>query len=167
MRGEWSPRTWRIGARGDAGYNGLNQGPANQTPPMNASACQTRPVGPAARRVLPALILLAMESTATAGTAADPGVTYEGDVRSVLERCCVDCHGWWFPKGGLRLDSRAAVRRGGRSGPAVVPGSPDMGWLMHTLRLDNSGRLKMPPGDERLSDEAVQVIRRRIEQGTN
>jgi len=109
---------------------------------MNASVRQSRPVGPAARQVLPTLILLAMESTATAGPTAEPAVTYVGDVRSVLERYCVDCHGWWFPKGGLRLDSRAGRRA---LGPCHRPGRSGHG-LAHA---------HAPPGERQAAEDAA------------
>ena len=49
---------------------------------------------------------------------------FESRIRPVLARHCYQCHSHAVadPKGGLRLDSREAIRAGGESGPAVVPG---------------------------------------------
>ena len=49
---------------------------------------------------------------------------FEKRIRPVLVEHCYRCHSSQAtqPKGGLRLDSRAAIRRGGENGPAVVPG---------------------------------------------
>ena len=53
----------------------------------------------------------------------------------VFERECASCHsldgrGPEKPKGGLRLTSRAAVLRGGDTGPAAVAGKPDGSLLL-------------------------------------
>ena len=48
---------------------------------------------------------------------------FEKDVRPLLVERCYPCHsaGAKKIKGGLRLDSRAALLRGGDQGPAAVP----------------------------------------------
>src|SRR5207245_310647 len=47
-------------------------------------------------------------------------------------------------KGGLLLDSRQALLKGGDSGPAVVPGDPEKSLLIQAVRyLDED--LQMPP----------------------
>src|SRR6187551_3837336 len=53
-------------------------------------------------------------------------------IEPVLKEHCYACHaaGAKELKGGLRLDSRAAARRGGDTGAAVVPGKPaESIWL--------------------------------------
>ena len=71
--------------------------------------------------------LLAITLLAAAGAArAEDGVAFfEARVRPVLVERCYTCHGADKQKGGLRLDSRDALRKGGDSGPAVAPGTPD------------------------------------------
>jgi mono/diheme cytochrome c family protein len=49
-------------------------------------------------------------------------VDYARDVKPILARHCVSCHGADRPKSGLRLDTAASAIRGGKGGPAVVPG---------------------------------------------
>ena len=51
---------------------------------------------------------------------------FEKKIRPVLVDRCYACHSRRVepPKGGLRLDSREAVARGGESGPVIVAGSP-------------------------------------------
>jgi len=55
-------------------------------------------------------------------------------------------------KGGLYLDTKAAVLKGGDSGPAVTPGKPADSLLLKTLRYD--GDTKMPPSGK-LPDAVV------------
>ena len=52
-------------------------------------------------------------------------VDYSRDVKPILSNRCYDCHGALKHKAGLRLDTAALMRKGGDSGPAVVPGNSD------------------------------------------
>src|SRR5690348_17040299 len=69
---------------------------------------------------------------------------FEAKIRPVLVKECFGCHAAGARKigGGLRLDSRAGVRTGGDSGPAVVPGKPDESPLLDALRHEGP---EMPP----------------------
>src|SRR5208337_2789754 len=51
------------------------------------------------------------------------GVTYAADIQPIFAKSCYPCHGpkTEKPKGKLRLDTLAAVMKGGADGPAVVP----------------------------------------------
>ena len=51
---------------------------------------------------------------------------FEAKIRPVLVKNCYACHSSAVksPMGGLFLDTRAGVLKGGNSGPAVVPASP-------------------------------------------
>src|SRR5262249_14801084 len=57
---------------------------------------------------------------------------FETRIRPVLVEHCYECHSVQAkkPKGGLRLDSRDGLRKGGDSGPAVVLGKPDDSLLI-------------------------------------
>ena len=59
---------------------------------------------------------------------------------------CGKCHASTAEKlrGGLRLDSREGLRRGGDSGPAIVPGQPDESLLIRAIRYRDE-ELRMPP----------------------
>ena len=60
-----------------------------------------------------------------AADTASGRVDYVREVKPLLARHCVSCHGAAKPRGGLRLDTAAAALKGGKSGPAVVPGKAD------------------------------------------
>ena len=80
-----------------------------------------------------------------AATAAPPdgSALFEKKVRPVLVEKCTSCHGPDKQKGALRVDSRAALLKGGDRGPAIVPGKPGESLLLQALAHD--GELKMPP----------------------
>jgi mono/diheme cytochrome c family protein len=69
---------------------------------------------------------------------------FEARVRPVLASNCFDCH-TDQRNGGLRVDSREALLKGGRRGPAIIPGDPDNSLLMQAVRQTNDA-LKMPKG---------------------
>ena len=86
---------------------------------------------------------------------------FEKRVRPVLANECWGCHGPETQHGGLRLDSREAVIRGGGRGPAIVPGDPEASLLVRALRHDG---LQMPLGG-RLDGAKVADIAEWIERG--
>jgi hypothetical protein len=98
-------------------------------------------------RASPATLQLcaAMALMPVLASSEDSGLEFfEKRVRPVLMEHCQECHGEEKDKGGLRLDSREALLRGGDSGAAIVPGNPDESLLINAVRhLDKD--LKMPP----------------------
>jgi hypothetical protein len=72
---------------------------------------------------------------------------FEEKIRPVLVGTCLKCHGGKKVRGGLRLESRSALLKGGEHGPAVVPGAPDRSLLVQALRYTHD-EIKMPPGKQ-------------------
>ncbi|HVL15896.1 MAG TPA: DUF1549 domain-containing protein, partial [Gemmata sp.] len=71
---------------------------------------------------------------------------FESKIRPVLVKDCYSCHSAETkkgPKGGLLLDTRDGLLRGGDSGKAVVPGKPTESLLLKALHGD--GVAEMPP----------------------
>ena len=68
---------------------------------------------------------------------------FEKEIRPLLVARCVECHGANKQSGGLRLDTREAVLRGGDSGPALVAGQPDASLLIAAVRRGEDRQ--MPP----------------------
>ena len=70
---------------------------------------------------------------------------FEKKIRPVLVQHCYECHSATAKKvkGGLLLDSRAAILTGGDNGPALVPGDPEKSRLIEAIRYTNVD-LKMP-----------------------
>ncbi len=85
-------------------------------------------------------------------TAPEGGITaeqeqfFEAKVRPVLVAHCGKCHASTAEKlrGGLRLDSREGLRKGGDSGPAIIPGRPDESLLLRAIGYRDED-LQMPP----------------------
>jgi mono/diheme cytochrome c family protein len=80
---------------------------------------------------------------------------FETKIRPVLAANCYDCH-TDQRMGGLRLDSRDALLKGGRSGPAIVPGEPDKSLLITAVR--RTGALKMPKGGVLKPEEVSALV---------
>ena len=87
---------------------------------------------------------------------------FETKVRPVIFDRCLDCHGREKSKGGLRLDSREAVLKGGESGPVVLPGKPDASPLIAAIRYD--GDVQMPPKGK-LKDEEIAALTEWVKRG--
>src|SRR5215216_6290780 len=77
---------------------------------------------------------------------------FENKIRPVLADNCYKCHseGAEKLKGGLLLDTRDAARKGGNTGPAVVPGDVEKSLLIQAVRYKDKD-LQMPPNDRKLS----------------
>jgi mono/diheme cytochrome c family protein len=104
------------------------------------------------QRLLTAVCLLAFGADLHA---AAPDEQFEKVIRPLLVAKCFGCHGEQKQKGDLRLDSLAAMLRGGESGPAVVPGKPEQSLIVTAVR--HNEQLKMPP-KEKLSAADIAAL---------
>jgi hypothetical protein len=75
-------------------------------------------------------MLLSGEAVRAAEPSAKKPISYQKDIAPILARACYSCHGEGRSKGGLRVDSLAAITRGGNSGPALVPGKGSQSLLV-------------------------------------
>jgi len=87
---------------------------------------------------------------------------FESQVQPILKARCLKCHGEG-PKvrGGLRLDSREAMFRGGELGPAVSPKEPEQSLLLQAIRFEE---LEMPPSGKLPANE-VEILTRWVKDG--
>ncbi len=78
--------------------------------------------------------------------AADDAEFFEKRIRPLLIEKCHKCHSTQSEKlkGGLKLDSRDALIKGGDTGPALVPGSPEKSLLIKAVGYEDKD-LQMPP----------------------
>jgi hypothetical protein len=98
----------------------------------------------------------------TAETTAEAMRFFESRVRPVLINHCFKCHADKKQRGGLRLDSRAALLAGGDRGTAVLPGKPEESLLVHAVRYEDE--LKMPPS-KKLSREQIADLTQWVRMG--
>ncbi len=69
---------------------------------------------------------------------------FEMEVRPLLANECYQCHSSEKEKGGLRLDHRDFILKGGENGPALVPGKPDDSPMIQAVRRSDHDFV-MPP----------------------
>ena len=86
---------------------------------------------------------------------------FETRVRPVLATNCYGCHGPEKQFNSLRLDSRAAMMRGGKRGPVLVSGKPEDSLLIQAVRHQG---LQMPLGG-RLEDSQIAALEEWIRRG--
>ncbi len=86
---------------------------------------------------------------------------FEKTVRPLLVEHCGGCH-INKAKGGLKLDSRANLLKGGDTGPAVVPGDAAKSLLVKSLHYD--GELKMP-SNGKLKPHEIEAITKWVADG--
>ena len=112
---------------------------------MTATATATaNPVTPIAAAVRPARTDAGRGRSEVSGSsAAAAPVDYLRDVRPILSTSCYQCHGVKAQKGGLRVDTVAALTAGGDTGPAVVPGKSGESLLIRAV-TGAEGVTKMP-----------------------
>ena len=96
-------------------------------------------------------IALAFALLARCATAAAPAddakiAFFEKNVRPILIKRCYECHSVESgkSKGGLFIDSRDAILKGGDNGPALIAGNPDKSHIIESIRYQNQD-LQMPP----------------------
>jgi len=90
---------------------------------------------------------------------------FEKKIRPVLVERCYECHSAAAKKnkGGLTLDTRDGVLKGGDAGPAIVPGDPEKSKLIEAVRYKNRD-LQMPPKSP-LSPEQVRDLEQWVKLG--
>jgi mono/diheme cytochrome c family protein len=99
------------------------------------------------QRRLHHLLIAALFGCLSARVAGSPATDFfEAKVRPVFVKNCHACH-TQAVSGGLRVDSAEGLLKGGKSGPAIVPGKPAESLLLKALHYQDS-RLKMPPAKQ-------------------
>jgi hypothetical protein len=103
--------------------------------------------------ILPALGLLAIVLPATAA-----GPDFAELIQPILERNCVRCHNADKTKGGLRMDTRDAIFKGGDTADAIVPGDTAKSELLVRIHLRPIDDGVMPDEGQALANEEVELL---------
>ena len=85
-------------------------------------------------------VALAVTSLGSAAIAAEKPIDFDRQIAPLLAMRCLECHSGSAPKGKLDLSDRDRSRRGGETGPALVPRRPDTSLLW--IRVNQND---MPP----------------------
>lgn len=102
--------------------------------------------------------------------AAKTGLTFDKDIKPMLDASCLKCHGEEKPKAKYRVDSREAFVKGGSSDEkAVIVGKSTESIVVHYV-ADLVEDMEMPPADKRdkypaLTKDQIALLRAWIDQG--
>ncbi|NOT60258.1 MAG: DUF1549 domain-containing protein, partial [Acidobacteria bacterium] len=84
-------------------------------------------------------------------------------IQPVLKGKCAACHDAESASGGLNLQSRASLLKGGAGGAVIIPGDAAQSRLLHALE-GTHGLKPMPPGKP-LDTETIKAFRQWIDAG--
>jgi mono/diheme cytochrome c family protein len=91
-------------------------------------------------------------------------VDFSRDIAPILQQHCLKCHQDGKSKGGLRLDARAELLKGGNSGVVVQLGQSGKSRLIQVIAGVNPDEV-MPPEGEKLTSQQISLMRAWIDQG--
>ncbi|HKB42359.1 MAG TPA: DUF1549 domain-containing protein [Gemmataceae bacterium] len=87
---------------------------------------------------------------------------FEKDVLPILQANCFKCHGAGKSRGGLRLNSRDTILKGGDTGPAVSLDKPAESLLLRAIHYKSD--LQMPPAGK-LPQKDIETLTRWVREG--
>ncbi|MDB6058045.1 MAG: hypothetical protein JWO95_1889 [Verrucomicrobiales bacterium] len=91
-------------------------------------------------------------------------INFKNEVKPIFEASCIRCHGRGRSKGGLQIDSRETLLKGGDSGPSIVPGKSGESDLIALVAGVDPDSV-MPKKGTKLTAAQVGVLRAWIDQG--
>jgi uncharacterized membrane protein len=131
---------------------------------MDGPCSSAIPPGPAyaVNRIFHVRLLAAFLVWLSGGFAlyAQTAPIFERDVLPLLQSKCGVCHGPKARTAGLDIHEISLILRGSASGPVIVKGSASSSLLWKRIKEGT-----MPPGNEKLLPEEVQLIGRWIDAG--
>ena len=92
---------------------------------------------------------------------------FSAQVKPILDANCARCHGGENHRGGLNMNTRDVLLKGGHHGPAIVPGDASKSMLVKLIRHEGpkDDPMDMPPKKDKLSDADIAVVERWINAG--
>jgi hypothetical protein len=101
-------------------------------------------------------------NVATSEVSDEQAEFFRSKVLPLLESRCFECHGDQDDiEAELSLASRAAMLKGGETGPAMIPSDPDRSLLIQAIRYES---LQMPPRSK-MPDEEIEILLKWIADG--
>src|SRR5690606_25148661 len=111
------------------------------------------------------LLLLALMVRVTAADDGGEAIDYARDIRPLLDRHCVECHGPAKQQAGLRLDAAALAITGGDSGAGLIPGQVNESRILLAVTGESDEASQMPLDRDPLPEADIDLLRRWIEAG--
>lgn len=94
-------------------------------------------------------------------------VSFERDIKPILEIQCVQCHNSIDARANanLNLETRSLALTTGRQPPVIRPGDPENSLLIRVLTLDVDHPTSMPPTPDKIWGVKMQILKKWIAQG--
>ncbi len=96
---------------------------------------------------------------------SDKQIDFSADVKPIINKKCITCHGGVRAKSGFSLlfhDEALAKAKSGK--PAIIPGDPDASELIRRISINDPDE-RMPYKHPPLSKQEIDIFRRWIKQG--
>ncbi len=94
---------------------------------------------------------------------AQAKINYEDHIKPIFRQHCLSCHNQGESKGGLALDSHAALMSGGGSGEIVFDGDYEGSRLWQLVAHEDTP--VMPPGQDKIPEDQIKLIEAWIQGG--
>jgi hypothetical protein len=91
-------------------------------------------------------------------------VDFDSEIRPLLQKHCIECHGEKKQKGELRLDAKVHAFKGGHDGSAILAGKADASPLFQRITSTDEDE-RMPPKGDPLTPAQISLIREWINAG--
>ena len=106
-----------------------------------------------------------MITTLLAMCATTQDIDFMKQIQPILEKRCYECHAAKKQKHKLRFDSGAAILKGGKDGPILVPGKPDESKIIKRISLPKDDDDIMPPEGDPLTKAQIELIKKWVAAG--
>ncbi len=101
-------------------------------------------------------------------TGTTNGSVYEKLITPILSEKCYNCHNPHKTKGNLKMQTYAALLKGGKTGPAIVAGDAIHSELVNRTLLDLNDKKRMPPkGKKQLTSNEITLLKWWINNGAS
>src|SRR5579859_7467839 len=92
---------------------------------------------------------------------------YNDKVVPIFHANCYRCHAGMNNRGGLTIDTKAGMEKGGHDGKVLVPGSPEQSLLVKLIRHEGPANdpMSMPPNKPKISDADIATVEQWVKAG--
>jgi len=97
-----------------------------------------------------------------------PADEYTAIVKPIFVANCTKCHNDVKGRGGLSLESRDRILKGGKDGSIITPGHPEQSMLIALIRHEGPKDDPMPmppPPKDKMSDADIAAVTKWVKDG--